>query len=161
MPPFKLCATYLAWKRECHNFIMSHNLTHSPIVSTDSLVEWLINHISAPSKLHQRSDFYDVLADISTRHTTIRISILRQHLTSHEAECPFSITSSRKSSINGSPNSPHLTPLAPPFKLNNQFSHNSPTHYINIYLPRSNGDTFSVPPLPGYNSPLIGLLKTT
>ena len=84
MPPFKLCATYLAWKRECQNFSAAHNITHSPVVSTDSLVEWLSDHINSPTRLHQCSDFYDVLAEIATRHTTIRRSVLRQQLTSHE-----------------------------------------------------------------------------
>ena len=83
-PPYRLCATFLAWKRECHNFTRLHELTHSPISSTDSLVDWLISHINSPSKLHQCNDFYDVFADIATKHTSIRISIFRQHLTSHE-----------------------------------------------------------------------------
>ena len=38
-PPYRLCATYLAWKKECHNFTILHELTHSPIGSTDSLVD--------------------------------------------------------------------------------------------------------------------------
>ena len=50
-PPYKLCATYLAWKRECHNFTIKQQFNHSPICSTDSLVDWLLNHINTPAKL--------------------------------------------------------------------------------------------------------------
>ena len=87
-PPYKLCATFLALKRECHNFTTAHNLSHSPICSTDALVDWLIHHINSPSKLHQYEDFYSVFADFVTRHTSIRVSIFRQYLTSHNQRQP-------------------------------------------------------------------------
>ena len=83
-PPYKLCATFLAWKRECHNFTTTHKLSHSPICSTDALVDWLIHHINSPSKLHHYEDFYSVFADIATQHTSMRVSTFRQHLTSFE-----------------------------------------------------------------------------
>ena len=74
----------MAWKRECHNFTIKHQLDHSPICSTDSFIEWLINHINTPAKLQLFSDFYEVFADMATKHTSIRVAILRQHLTSYE-----------------------------------------------------------------------------
>ena len=83
-PPYKLFATFLAWKRECHNFTILYELNHSPICSTDSLVDWLLSHMHSPAKLQQFTDFYEVFADIATKHTSIRVSTLRQHLTSHE-----------------------------------------------------------------------------